>query len=1003
MNGGLLLTKSTRGKPKLTLESGESFVHDKDSSDEVWTLWRCSRRGHCRARLRLKKEDFAKLDSRLPIESSSWEKYGESDCLKNVCRTTSHDTAHAKPSNEECVPPSGQHSCSSNQLAAVSNLVHEEASACGTTRSHQLTRSNQQRLVTDGNVSAGVQLHETESVQEDTINQPRVSDVAMSSSTSTTPSLPQPPAAKRVCYGANNNTTGRNQSDNSSDRVSTNNNPHQLCLEQNHIVDTTEDASSAASNDLSSSSSSEVSSAWRNSLRVAGTEGRQLNSSDMKKILDNVQFLRSKITGVADDLSDSDNAYCEVSCQSTDDVVDLFYLLKRRESDFKIKVELYHKEEIEVKLDAVPLRFEVSRVQSYLHRNHGTVLPPGITRMRDEVGFHTGSCTLLMRRRDLDKKPIPQQIDVDGSKIRVSYKEQNLQEPSLPAASSAEPNAGGSFLGLLYSAEPERADGREVHGNEPKPGFQVDDNLQVTPTTMSTFNSTSENVGIAFNGPPPTVFQTTAMQTAAADPYSQPGYTRGDVLQQHSVGGVGFIQPMFEVGHIQDSASAQNAVRASEPTQPMQCDHMYNYPGVETINPTTNNRQVIGQSGGVISPSSNRNNQLQSTSQEQTDEEDDLMSLLLNPGDSPHYTGNAAMFSQAVPAGLEILKKNISSISDLVSNHKIDEALRICNDLISVMRTTFVTGDDAIKPGNKIVDLMSTLMCKKYSPTILTLLLLAGDLHKQIDGPTEKVKRMERCAFECLDFISRYNENLQRTTYRHVISRMTDFVQSIQSVKIDDEKLAATSKAHCWLTIAECHRFLDEYSRAIEVLQPAIATLESTFGDGCRKMWLYSGCCNNIGVYYYCNNQPVEAEAFYIKAFHANQEVEDVSEQSNMENIHCTINNLCRLYQHHPTMTREKGSDVYSSLQQQKHLTGLPRFWNMLSSLRLMILLNLDGDVKSICNELVTMATNISPPADQRNDLCIRLRQTAGHLFSKNDEESAMSLISCGMKLSEFE
>ncbi|CAK8682344.1 unnamed protein product [Clavelina lepadiformis] len=649
----------------------------------------------------------------------------------------------------------------------------------------------------------------------------------------------------------------------------------------------------------------------------------------MKKILDNVQFLRSKITGVADDLSDSDgdNAYCEVSCQSTDDVVDLFYLLKRHESDFKIKVELYHKEEIEVKLDAVPLRFEVSRVQSYLHRNHGTVLPPGITRMRDEVGFHTGSCTLLMRRRDLDKKPIPRQIDVDGSKIRVSYKEQNLPEPSLPAASSAEPNAGGSFLGLLYSAEPERAGGREVHGNDPTPGVQVDDNLQVTPTTTSTFNSTLENTGNSFNGPLTSVFQTTALQTTAADPFSQLGYARGDFLQQHSVGGAGISQPMFKVGDIQDSA--QNAVRASGPTQPMHCDHMHNYPGVETTNPTTSNRQVIGQSGGVILPSSNHNNQLQSTSQEQTDEEfrDDLMSLLLNPGDSPHYTGNAAMFSQAVPA---------------------------------------------------------------------------GDLHKQIDDPTEKVKLMERCAIECLDFILRYNENLQRTTYYDVISRMTDFIQSIQSVKVDDEKLAATSKARCWLTIAECHHYLAEYSRAIEVLQLAITTFESTFGDGYRKMALYSACFNNMGFYYYCNNQPEEAEIFYIKSFHANQEVENKSEQLKIEHIHRTINNLCKLYQDHPTMTREKGSDVYSSLQQQKHLTGLPRFWNMLSSLRLMILLNLDGDVKSICNELATMATNISPPADQCNRLCFSLRATAQLLISKNDGESVMSLIRFGMKWSEL-
>ncbi|CAK8682269.1 unnamed protein product [Clavelina lepadiformis] len=104
---------------------------------------------------------------------------------------------------------------------------------------------------------------------------------------------------------------------------------------------------------------------------------------------------------------------------------------------------------------------------------------------------------------------------------------------------------------------------------------------------------------------------------------------------------------------------------------------------------------------------------------------------------------------------------------------------------------------------------------------------------------------------------------------------------------------------------------------------------------------------------------------------------------------------LCILYENRPIMTNEKGSDVYNFLQKQKPSTGLPRFWNMLSSLRLMILLNLDGDVKSICNELVTMATNISPPADQRNRLCIELRAAAKLLSSKNDEESAKSLLEC--------
>ncbi|CAK8682213.1 unnamed protein product [Clavelina lepadiformis] len=330
--------------------------------------------------------------------------------------------------------------------------------------------------------------------------------------------------------------------------------------------------------------------------------------------------------------------------------------------------------------------------------------------------------------------------------------------------------------------------------------------------------------------------------------------------------------------------------------------------------------------------------------------------------------------------GLEIMSENISSINDLISKQKIDEALTVCESLISTIKSTSLTGKDAFDVGNDIINLVT---------------ILRRDLHKQIEDPAEKVKLMMRCAFECYDFVWRYNKNLQRTTYRHVISRMTDFFQFIQSVKVDDEKLEAISKAECWKAIAECRSYLAEYSRAIEVLQPAIATLESTFGDGCRKMWLYSACCHNIGNYYHCNNQPEEAEMFYIKSFHAYQEVEDASEQWKMEEIHRTINNLCNLYQDHPTMTRYKGSDVYNFLQKQKHLTGLPRFWNMLSSLRLMILLNLDGDVKSICNELVTMATNISPPADQRKRLRSRLRATAQLLSSKNDEESAKSLLEC--------
>ena len=84
--------------------------------------------------------------------------------------------------------------------------------------------------------------------------------------------------------------------------------------------------------------------------------------------------------------------------------------------------------------------------------------------------------------------------------------------------------------------------------------------------------------------------------------------------------------------------------------------------------------------------------------------------------------------------------EKILFINDLISNQQIEEALTVCKylistiiDLKSAMKTTFLTGDDAINVGNGIINLMSTLSREKYSPTILTLLLLAGDLTQTLN------------------------------------------------------------------------------------------------------------------------------------------------------------------------------------------------------------------------------------------------------------------------------
>ncbi|XP_076825991.1 uncharacterized protein LOC143471423 [Clavelina lepadiformis] len=356
-------------------------------------------------------------------------------------------------------------------------------------------------------------------------------------------------------------------------------------------------------------------------------------------------------------------------------------------------------------------------------------------------------------------------------------------------------------------------------------------------------------------------------------------------------------------------------------------------------------------------------------------------------------------------SGYEIIQSKMRSMRDMISNENFDRALDICEELTTAMKSTSLTEDDAINTGDDIINLVSDLRKHKLSLKLLQLLKCWCDLKEQIANPRKKLELMKKCAVESYDVVrsTSRGSDLAQTASNEIIPRMNEFLQSISSTRCDDVKLVTTTQAYCWNAIGICHCQVQKYKEAIEVNKLAITTLESKLGEGCRKLEVYSICCTSAGTYYKLNNQPDESETFYIKAFQAEQEVEDyTSEEWKMKIIHFTINNICNLYQDHSTMTKTKGNDVYKFLQKQKQLTGFPYFKNKLLTLCLMILLSLDDDVKSICKNLATIAMDIRPPPGECNNMCIRLKQTAKLLFSKNDENSAMSLIRCGMKLSEF-
>ncbi|CAK8679245.1 unnamed protein product [Clavelina lepadiformis] len=356
-------------------------------------------------------------------------------------------------------------------------------------------------------------------------------------------------------------------------------------------------------------------------------------------------------------------------------------------------------------------------------------------------------------------------------------------------------------------------------------------------------------------------------------------------------------------------------------------------------------------------------------------------------------------------SGYEIIQSKIRSMRDMISNENFDRALAICEELITAMKSTSITGDDAFKTGRDIINLVSDLRKHKVSLKLLQLLKCGCYLKEKIINPRKKLELMKECAVESYKIVrsTSRGSDLAQTASNEIIPRMNEFLQSISSTRCDDVKLVTTTQAHCWKAIGLCHCHVQKYKEAIEVNKLAITTLESKLDEECRKLEVYSFCCNNAGAYYELNNQPGESETFYIKAFQANQEVEDyTSEEWRMKMIHFTITNLCDLYQDHPTMTKTKGNDVYKFLQKQNNLTGFPHFKNKFLTLRLMILLSLNDDVKFICKNFATMATDITLQPGECNNLCISLRQTAELLFSKNDEKSAMSMIRCGMKLSEF-
>ncbi|XP_076825822.1 uncharacterized protein LOC143471281 isoform X2 [Clavelina lepadiformis] len=622
MNTGLRLISSTREKDKLELNEGESFVYDRESKNGILTFWRCYKRGKCKARLHLTKEALERLKNGQSVEPSSWKTLGRhihdkksrSDYFERPFNTampestqnTTSDVSNAQPplsSNRFAASFNVQHGVSSvsgqianNDYMAINRPVLRQAkTSAGAETSHSSQPSGfvqeQQNLV--NNLSESGPLNCAPSVQQNVPHASNISAVlTISNSTTRTvsTSLCHPFQAKRARYDDNTSSPNQGQVENRTGHDMPNTS---LTFSQNPHRSNVQNVN-------------RVPSALKNTLKVYGNS--DLNRDFVKKLLQDVHFLNSKISGIAGKLTNStcSNLHCEIICKTREDVVELFDTLKSHETKFNITVELCQKEEINVQLDSVPFTLEDGHILSYLQQNHGTVSASGVCRNQDEDGYFTETCTVVMKRRDLDRNPISDKIVIDKNTIYVSYEDQRLQHPP-PTTSSAvlsESNDALSFLALLASVDDREINRTHQISEVQSSGSRIMSLSSSTTTTISTNPAPEHIEKVSTQNLAPPILPALPTQAALTTFLPVRCSIQSSISTQSTVCAAATNSSTYSVGNTQQSRPQQYPQQPSRFIPPLH-NYRMNYNnnhGLRARHPLTNNAPSCFQQATGFAP-----------------------------------------------------------------------------------------------------------------------------------------------------------------------------------------------------------------------------------------------------------------------------------------------------------------------------------------------------------------------------------------------------------------
>ncbi|CAK8679129.1 unnamed protein product [Clavelina lepadiformis] len=449
----------------------------------------------------------------------------------------------------------------------------------------------QQNLV--NNLSESGPLNRAPSVQQNVPHASNISAVLTISNSTTgtvSTSLCHPSQAKRARYDDNTSSPNQGQVENRTGHDMPNTS---LTFSQNPHGSNVQNVN-------------KVPSALKNTLKVYGNS--DLNRDFVKKLLQDVHFLNSKISGIAGKLtnSTSSNLHCEIICKTREDVVELFDALKSRETKFNIAVELCQQEEINVQLDSVPFTLEDGHILSYLQQNHGTVSANGVCRNQDEDGYYTETCTVVMKRRDLDRNPISDKIVIDKNTIHVSYEDQGLQHPppTTSSALSSESNDALSFLALLASVDDREINRTHQISEVQSSGSRIMSLSSSTTTTISTNPAPEHIEKVPTQNVPPPILPALPNPAVLTTFLPARCSIQSSVSTQSTVCAAATNSSTYSVGNTQQSRPQPSPQQTSRFVPPLHNYHMNfnNNHGLQARHPLTNNTPSCFQQATGFAP-----------------------------------------------------------------------------------------------------------------------------------------------------------------------------------------------------------------------------------------------------------------------------------------------------------------------------------------------------------------------------------------------------------------